>query len=64
LATGILAIPVRISFLLDPTGAAMQIPQGWIEATPFGSYLVPGLYLLLGNGVAMIAAAALTVVDH
>jgi hypothetical protein len=62
--TGVLAIPVGISFIVDPTGAAMQIPQGWIEATPFGSYLVPGLYLLVVNGLGMIALAALTVARH
>jgi hypothetical protein len=64
LATGILAIPVGISFITDPTGAGMSIPQGWIEASPFGSYLLPGLYLLFVNGFAMLAAAALAVVGH
>jgi uncharacterized membrane protein len=42
----------------------MQLPQGWIEATPFGSYLVPGLYLLAVNGLGMLALAALTVRRH
>ena len=64
LVTGILAIPVGIAFLLDPTGGSMQIPQGWIEATPFGSYLLPGLYLLLVNGIVMIAAAVLSTAGH
>jgi hypothetical protein len=64
LATGVLAIPVGISFLLDPSGSGMGLPQGWIEATPFGTYLIPGLYLLLVNGAAMIAAAALAIIGH
>ena len=62
--TGLLAIPVGIMFLMDPTGAMVQVPQGWIEATPFGSYLVPGLYLLLVNGVGMLALAAISVRRH
>ena len=62
--TGILAIPVGWSFIQDPTGQALGVPQGWIEATVFGSYLVPGLYLIAINGVAMLAAAALSVRRH
>jgi hypothetical protein len=62
--TGVFAIPVGWSFIQDPTGQALGIPQGWIEATPFGSYLIPGIYLLAMNGAAMLALAALTVRSH
>jgi hypothetical protein len=62
--TAILAIPVGLSFITDPTGRSMGLPAGWIEATPFGSYLVPGLYLLLVNGVAMLGLAGLSVMGH
>jgi hypothetical protein len=62
--TGLLAIPVGLSFIADPSGLAVGVPQGWIEATPFGSYLIPGLYLLLVNGFGMLLLAALTVMRH
>ena len=62
--TGLLAIPVGVSFISDPTGAAMGLPPGWIEATPFGSYLVPGLYLVLVNGIGMLVVAGLTTARH
>ncbi len=62
--TAALAIPVGWSFLQDPTGRAIGIPQGWIEATPFGSYVIPGLYLLAVNGAGMLALAALTLRRH
>ena len=62
--TGFLAIPVGWSFITDPSGAAMGLPPGWIEGTVFGSYLVPGLYLLAMNGVGMLVAAGLGVVRH
>ena len=39
------------------------MPQGWIEQTVLG-YLVPGLYLLLVNGVGMLLLAGLSVVRH
>lgn len=62
--TGIGAVPVGIMFITDPTGKALQLPAGWIEATPFGTYLVPGLHLLAINGVAMFVLAALIVRRH
>jgi hypothetical protein len=62
--TGVLAIPVGLMFIADPTGASMQLPPGWIEATPFGSYLVPGIYLFAVNGVGMLVLAALIAIRH
>ncbi len=64
LLTALGAIPVGIMFLIDPTGQLVQLPRGWIEATPFGSYLVPGLYLLLVNGVGMLVLAGLSILRH
>ena len=62
--TGLLAVPVGIAFLADPTGNALGLPGGWIEATPFGSYAAPGLYLLFINGLGMLVLAGLSVVRH
>lgn len=62
--TGLGAIPVGLMLVTDPTGAGVGLPPGWIEATPFGSYLVPGLYLLLVNGLGMLVLAALTALRH
>jgi hypothetical protein len=62
--TGVLAIPVGLLFIADPTGESMQLPPGWIEATPFGSYLVPGIYLFAVNGVGMLMLAALIAIRH
>jgi hypothetical protein len=62
--TAVGAIPVGVMLLSDPSGAAVGFPAGWIEATPFGSYLVPGLYLFAINGVAMLVLAALSVQRH
>ncbi len=64
LLTALGAIPVGIQLLLDTTGNLVGFPPGWIEATPFGSYLLPGLYLLLVNGFGMLILAGLTVRRH
>src|SRR5690242_12971294 len=52
--TAVGAIPVGIAMLTDTTGRSVGLPGGWIEASPFGSYLVPGLYLLAMNGIGML----------
>lgn len=62
--TGILTIPVGWSFIQDPTWTAIGIPQGWIESTAFGSYTIPGLYLLVVNGVGMLVLATLSARRH
>ena len=62
--TGIMAIPVGLMFLTDPSGASLGLPSGWIEKTPFGTYTVPGLYLLAMNGAGMLVLAALIVRRH
>ena len=62
--TALGAIPVGVMLLTDPSGAGVGFPPGWIEATPFGSYFVPGLYLVAMNGVGMLVTAALSVQRH
>jgi uncharacterized membrane protein len=64
IATCITAIPVGWMFIGDPSGKVMGLPAGWIEATPFGTYLVPGIYLFAMNGLGMLLLAALTVRRH
>ena len=62
--TAILAIPVGPLFIADPTGRSMGLPEGWIEATAFGSYLIPGLYLFAVNGLVMLALAVSSALGH
>lgn len=64
LFTALGAIPVGLMFLTDPTGSSIGLPSGWIEGTPFGSYTIPGLYLLVMNGIGMLVVAVLTVRRH
>ncbi len=58
------AIPVGIQMISQPEGTPAGLPQGWIDATPFGSYLLPGIVLLAMNGVGQLVAASLIVVRH
>ena len=62
--TAVGAIPVGLMLLGDTTGGAVGLPAGWIEATVFGSYLLPAIYLLVMNGIGMLVLAALSVLRH
>jgi hypothetical protein len=50
--------------IVNPNGSVLGMPQAWIDATLFGSWLVPGLFLLVVNGFGQLLAAGLIVVRH
>jgi hypothetical protein len=64
LFTALGAIPVGLMLLSDTSGGAVGFKAGWIEATIFGSYLLPGIYLFAVNGIGMLVLAVLTVQRH
>lgn len=64
LFTALMAIPVGLQLIANPEGAPLGLPQAWIDATPFGSWLLPGLVLLTIIGAGQLVAAALIVVRH
>lgn len=45
--------------ITDPTGGSMQMPLSYLEHSPFSSYLIPGIVLLLVNGCLSIATIIL-----
>lgn len=40
-----------IGLIVDPTGRLLQIPIEWLDGSPFETYLIPGLVLLLVLGI-------------
>ena len=50
LFNGIGAIYGGLSLITDPTGSKLQMPQSYLEPTPFRDYLIPGIVLLCVNG--------------
>lgn len=52
---GLSGVAGGIGLMADPSGRALGIPVEWLEGTPFGSYLVPGLVLLTVLGIAPLA---------
>lgn len=61
---GVSALPIGITMMTNAEGAPLGLPQAWIDATPFASYLVPGLFLFAMNGIGQLLAAGLIVYRH
>jgi hypothetical protein len=56
---GTLACFGGYSLTTDPTGQKMQMPLSWLSHSPFESYYVPGLILLVVIGIGSLAVALL-----
>lgn len=54
------AIPAGILYLLDPSGSKMGTSTDMLTNSPFSTFLVPGLFLLLINGVGNAAGGILS----
>lgn len=59
---GVTAAAGGFGLVSDPSGAKMNISLEWLNNTPFVNYLIPGLILLMVNGVGNILAAITTFV--
>lgn len=53
---GVGAIGGGIAALLDPTGSAIGIDLSLLDSSPFSSFLIPGLFLLVVLGFGSIAS--------
>jgi hypothetical protein len=40
-----------ISLIIDPTGALIELPIGWLQGSIFTDYLIPGIILLTILGI-------------
>jgi hypothetical protein len=54
------AIPAGTAYLLDITGGRMGVSPDLLDGSPLHSFLLPGLFLLLVNGLANVAGAYLS----
>ncbi len=58
--TAIGAIPAGIAYLIDTTGGRMGVNPELLAHSPLDSFLLPGLFLLVVNGLANVAGAYLS----
>jgi len=58
--TAIGAIPAGIGYLMDTSGKVMGASTELLAGSPLKSFLLPGLFLVLINGLANLAGAYLS----
>ena len=62
LINGIGAIYGGANLVAFPDGSSIGLSLSWLEHSPFENYFVPGIVLLLANGLlSMIAVAAILI---
>jgi len=57
---GITAVQGGFGLVSDPSGTKMNVPLEHLENSPFINYLIPGLILLIVNGVGNVLAGIVT----
>lgn len=58
---GISAVGGGIGMIIDPTGISQGIPLSMLEHSPFEDFLIPGIILLIMNGLLSILFAILVI---
>jgi hypothetical protein len=58
--TALGAIPAGLGYLLDTSGKGMGVTTQLLENSPFKSFLIPGLFLLIVNGISNAAGSYLS----
>jgi hypothetical protein len=51
LLLGLNALAGGTMLIVDPQGELLGMPIEWLERTPFKTYLIPGIILLVFNGI-------------
>jgi hypothetical protein len=64
LITGIGAVPAGISLIVDPSGRGLTWTLEMLGTAPFSDYLIPGILLLLVNGLGSLTGAVLSFRRH
>lgn len=58
------AIPAGLLYIIDSSGGLMGQTPDLLTRSPFGSFLVPGLFLFVINGFGNLVASILTWRNH
>ncbi|MDB4584100.1 hypothetical protein N9164_13170 [Draconibacterium sp.] len=44
----------------DPSGSALGLPTSFLEGSPFPDFLIPGIFLLVVNGIGSMIGAGIS----
>ena len=53
------AIPAGLGYIMDPSGKGMGTTTAILNNSPFSSFLIPGLFLFIVNGLGQATGAFL-----
>jgi len=51
---GIGAVPAGIAMISDPSGRSLGMPLEMLANSPFSNFLIPGVFLLVVNGIGSL----------
>jgi uncharacterized membrane protein len=57
---GLGALAGGFGLVKDPSGSALGVPLSFLEGSPFPDFLIPGIFLLVVNGVGSMIGAVLS----
>ena len=57
---GLGAVAGGYGMVSDPSGNTLGLPMSFLEGSPFPNFLIPGLFLLLVNGIGSLIGAGLS----
>ena len=58
---GLSGVAGGTGLIADPTAAALGMELEWLHGTPFNNYLIPGIVLLVFNGLGNLTGAVLSI---
>src|SRR5690606_30447405 len=58
---GINAVIAGVLFIMDPSGSKMGMSVDYLSPSPFQSYLIPGIELLVFNGLLGIVSGVMSI---
>jgi len=62
--TAITAIWGGVGLIYDPSGEYMQMSLDFLQHSPFPNYLIPGILLLIFNGMLSLITAIMVIKNH
>lgn len=55
---GVGAVGGGLGLILEPSGSNLDMPLEMLENSPFSTYLIPGIFLFMVNGLGSLVGAA------
>jgi len=53
-----------LSLISDPSGEKLQLPASYLQNIPFNSFLIPGIILIVVNGILSFVCLVAIVIKH